>query len=520
MIINPTFSFAPGTTSAEMTEFENAVNTVIAKYDHFFTNNVTLNIDYAYGEEFNGISGNKIVFQPMPNASGGGAGLGINNEEYNSFSYSTVVSKLTQEEQSTNQINAYSTLPSASPFGNDTLWVSSAQQKALGLTGGGSNLAGFDGVVGIISNEELAAGGFTADWTSAAPANNSQFYMLGTIEHETSEVMGRISMDGTDAINNAPSYTIMDLFRYSAPNQRDTTDGNPSYFSIDNGNTVLDYWNNPALASGDLGDWAPSGPGGIDPTGPDAYLNVSHGGVINEVTATDVELMNVLGWDVAPPVITVQAIQNDYLAITRTALSSSQATTVANSIDAGTTTEAQYVAGLLSQVADTTIPAVAVEGSMYGAVGTSAEVTSLTTNFLPPQITNATNNGLNAQVYACEALGLVFAFGNENGATTFANKFGPTNSSMPNSTAGDAAYAAAAAAAIFASASTTNLVNVLEGFVSNWKAFFTANGVSGISSPTANQIDLAARGAAWGDMVGVALANNLGPLSGQVTNFL
>jgi hypothetical protein len=35
-----------------------------------------------------------------------------------------------------------------------------------------------------------------------------------------------------------------------------------------------------------------------------------------------------------------------------------------------------------------------------------------------------------------------------------------------------------------------------------------------------DQIDLAARGAAWGDAVGVALANHLGPLYGQATNFL
>ena len=33
------------------------------------------------------------------------------------------------------------------------------------------------------------------------------------------------------------------------------------------------------------------------------------------------------------------------------------------------------------------------------------------------------------------------------------------------------------------------------------------------------QIDLAARGAAWGDAVGVALANDLGPLKGEGINF-
>jgi hypothetical protein len=40
---------------------------------------------------------------------------------------------------------------------------------------------------------------------------------------------------------------------------------------------------------------------------------------------------------------------------------------------------------------------------MYGATGTSAEITSLTTNFLPAPVANATQNGLNPLVYACEA---------------------------------------------------------------------------------------------------------------------
>jgi hypothetical protein len=218
--------------------------------------------------------------------------------------------------------------------------------------------------------------------------------------------------------------------------------------------------------------------------------------------------------------VTAQNIQNDYLAIVRTALPLDQATTIANAINTGTQTEAQYVSGLLSQVADTTIPALAVEGSMYGAVGSSAEVTMLTTQFLPAQVTNAISHGLNPVVYASEALGLAFAFGNETGSTAFATGFGPARPDMPNSTAGDATYAAAASSAIFSAASTTNLVNAIAGWVANWKAFYSSHSIPGISNPTAAQIDLAARGAAWGDAVGVGLANNLGPLNGQAINFL
>jgi hypothetical protein len=93
----------------------------------------------------------------------------------------------------------------------------------------------------------------------------------------------------------------MDMFRYSQPGVRQTTNGNPSYFSINNGNNVFYYWNNPALASGDLGDWAASGPNGFDPTLPDAFLNNSSPGVVNEVSSFDKTLMNVLGWNLSPP---------------------------------------------------------------------------------------------------------------------------------------------------------------------------------------------------------------------------
>src|SRR5262249_33974381 len=98
-----------------------------------------------------------------------------------------------------------------------------------------------------------------------------------------------------------------------------------------------------------------------------------------------------------------------------------------------------------------TIPAVAVEGSMYGAVGSSAEITSLVTQFLPGQVALATTYGFNPQVFASEALGLAFAFG--------------------NSTAGDAAFAAAASSLVFGAAATANTPVVIENWVAHWKLF-------------------------------------------------
>lgn len=141
MQIIPTFSFAAGATQADVNQFEAAVNTVITLYEQTFSNvNVTLNINYAYGESYSSVSNNQVVFQTMPNAGAGTFDLGRSSTQYNSFLYTTVVAKLKQDEQSTDQINAYATLPANSPFGSDTLIVSNAQQKALGLTGGGSTI--------------------------------------------------------------------------------------------------------------------------------------------------------------------------------------------------------------------------------------------------------------------------------------------------------------------------------------------------------------------------------------------
>jgi hypothetical protein len=169
---------------------------------------------------------------------------------------------------------------------------------------------------------------------------------------------------------------------------------------------------------------------------------------------------------------------------------------------------------------DTNIPAVAVEGSMYSAVGTEAEIAKLVNSFLPAQVANAIQNNFDPTVYACEALGLAFAFGNESGGQAFVTNFGSANAAMPATPAGDAVFAAAAATVIFGLAATANTPGAILQFVSNWEAFYTAHGVPGIPNATTDQIDLAARGAAWGDAVGVALANNLGSLPGQVTNFL
>lgn len=415
-----------------------AVNYVVNYFDTLFTNNVTVNIHLGYGE-----------IEGSPLSAGA---IGESQANFASVSYTQAVGALA----STGQLGS-TTLPVSSPFAAGTLWLTTAQERALGLLP--ANSAEIDGWVGISNTAPFS---YAANVTPGP----SEHYLIGVLEHEFTEVMGRLSFIGSH-LGATQSYSLMDLYRFSAPGALQTGTGTPAYFSIDNGTTNLDNWN--TKFGGDLGDWAAS-------AGSDAFLAFSQPGVIENVSGPDLTLMNTIGWN-----------------------SNSTSNLTAS---------------------NTTIPAIAVEASMYGAVGTQAEVNMLATQFLPPQVANATQYGLNPQVYACETLGLTFAFGNESGSSAFADHYGPSNASMPNSAQGEVAFAAAASSAIFGSAATANLAAAIDGYVMNWKSFYALQGVPGIAHASQTQIDVAARGAAWGDAVGLALANNLGPLFSEAATFI
>ena len=264
MEINVTFDQSIGSLP---TGFVSAIDYVVNYLDQAFSNPVVVNIDVGYGE--------------IANQSLGSGALGGSEAYIDPVSYSTTVSALKNNEPSTSQQSAYSTLPANSPVGGGTLWLTTAQEKALGLLT--ANDPSVDGYVGFSSSYSFYYG------TSGQPASN-QYYFLGVAFHEFTEVMGRASYLG-DGIAGTTSYSLMDLFRYSAAGTRQLGTGAPAYFSIDQGTTDLDNWNtNPA---GDTGDWAAS-------AGNDAFLAFSSPGKINSVTATDLLLMNVLGWDQAP----------------------------------------------------------------------------------------------------------------------------------------------------------------------------------------------------------------------------
>ena len=240
--------------------FEAVVASVVQFYESEFTNPITLNIDVGWGE----IDGQTL-------ASGA---LGESESFLKSFNYSQIRAALVGNAASSNQLSAVSSLPSSAPV-NGNFYLTLADATALGLY---SSSTALDGYVGFSSS---ATYGYND--SSGVPAGDYDLY--GVVAHEISEVMGRISLLAT-----SNGYSDLDLFRYSAPGIRSFLGTTSAYFSANGGNTDLNYFNsNP---SGDFGDWASS-------AGNDAYDAFGGPGVVNAVTAADLTVMNVLGYNLA-----------------------------------------------------------------------------------------------------------------------------------------------------------------------------------------------------------------------------
>jgi hypothetical protein len=165
----------------------------------------------------------------------------------------------------------------------------------------------------------------------------------------------------------------------------------------------------------------------------------------------------------------------------------SEAATELALISAGKDTVQNYVNDLLLNNISLSQVAMAVDSLMFGVTDNTTELTKLSTVFLPPQVAVANHYGFNPTVYAAEALGLALAGGNGT-SNAFATNFG------------------ALSVAQFASevSSLTGINSVaIQGWVTNWIAFYTANP----SSTFGLSATLASYGAAFGDAVGTALVN-------------
>jgi hypothetical protein len=273
MNINLTFDQPVNTLPAG---FVASINAVVQFFDSHYNNPITINIDVGYGE----IDGSPL----------GPGALGESETFLNEYSYSALRNALIANATSTDQISAGNSLPATDPTpgGTGNYWASTAEAKAIGLSGASSATDGFIG----FSNTNS----FTYNTTNGGSVAPGTYDFFGVAAHEVSEVLGRALLVGgtvtTDTGNVNNSWEPLDLFHYSSNGVRDFSGTTRGYFSPDGGATNVDNFNtNP---SGDFGDWASS-------AGNDAFLAFSPSGVGNPVTNADLREMNVLGYDEPPP---------------------------------------------------------------------------------------------------------------------------------------------------------------------------------------------------------------------------
>ncbi len=243
--------------------FVAAINDVVSYYESIFTAPITVNIDVGYGE----IAGQQLQSDA----------LGESETFVGNYSYSSIVNALSGVDAS-----AASSLPSSIPV-NGTMWIGTAEAKALGLPLEQPS-TDIDGYAGFSSV-------FPFTYNPNNRAVPSEYDFIGVVEHEFTEVMGRIDLFGA-SIGGTAGYSLLDMFHYTLPGHHTYTGLTTNYFSANGGTTNLDYFN--TNQGGDLGDWAAS-------AGTDSYLAFTPTGQEDTVSQSDIAEMNALGYRIAGP---------------------------------------------------------------------------------------------------------------------------------------------------------------------------------------------------------------------------
>ncbi len=179
-------------------------------------------------------------------------------------------------------------LPATDPTGGSGVFmVTQAQSQLLGT---GASVADPAGWVGLNSIKN----GVTLNYNLANQSIAGEVGAVGAIEHEISETFGRTSDLG---LFQANTYTLFDLYRFKAAHTPALTAASADYFSLNNGTTVLGYFDNHALNGGDPGDWVSAGPRKVAGDAFDAFLSTGTGGTISNL---DSLVLGAIGLQQAP----------------------------------------------------------------------------------------------------------------------------------------------------------------------------------------------------------------------------
>ena len=240
------------------TGFVQAIIAAAQEYTTMFATNEQINIDVGYGE----IAGSALE----------AGALGESEDNGYLVNYSTVLGALKTSGDPAGDF-ATSNAPTSSQF-----FVSSAESKALGLVS--ANSTSIDGYVGFSSQYPMFTG-------TSGSVPSGQYDLMSIAEHEISEVMGRIGIEGA-SLGGAKTYTPLDLFNYASPGKLELS-GAGGYYSNNDGASNLGVFNDAARYGGDIADWSSSVPD-------NSYDAFTSAGSLDPVTANDLLEMASLGY--------------------------------------------------------------------------------------------------------------------------------------------------------------------------------------------------------------------------------
>jgi hypothetical protein len=234
-----------------------------------------------------------------------GAGFLAQNSFFNTVnaSYATLKNALTSHATSADDIAAVNALPASAP---SNMHSSSANTGFL-VAAGMARVLGLEGASSSLDDSLVLGSAFTWNFDPNNRSAPGGFDAIGAIEHEISEGgMGRVG--GLGYQNN--TWGPMDLFRFNSAGTRDVTggqDGVTTYFSPNGSNVDLNHpFHSSVNGAGtfdgqDPADWGVGG---------DSF-GFGSPGVPGLLSATDLRVMDVLGWTALTQDNTAPVLAND-----------------------------------------------------------------------------------------------------------------------------------------------------------------------------------------------------------------
>ena len=202
-----------------------------------------------------------------------------------SISYADLLQRVKSDAKTQNDHTAIGpggSMTAADPTnGTGSWWLTRSQAKALGQ------------IPDDMSNDGATTFGAGNRFTFSGAIAPGTFDFQGVAAHEISEVMGRLGLSGGTIGTTSNSFSLIDNFSYTGAGTKGLGGGPGHNFSIDNGATLLKLFNDPTANGLDSRDWAP----GTN----DAFNQFSNSGVVNPVSAVDLQLMDVIGYDLVTP---------------------------------------------------------------------------------------------------------------------------------------------------------------------------------------------------------------------------